>query len=425
MKRFISIIMCLVAVASLSACIGDPAAITADEDLRTEFVRSEDVPVYNFTSGEDIIPENYDKFKEGTLSFALNLLAQNTDEDKNLVMSPVSVSTALSVLANGASDDTRTELRNALAGGADVSVINTGSHYLNSRLSAFNSEEGFYRSANALWFNDTFDVKAAFLQTSVNYYDAGIFRIPFSEEDSVDKINGWISENTDGEITDAVDSVDSNAAAMIINTALLDDSWATPYTESQLGEGTFHGAKGDTQATYMTSKEYYISTSYAEGFVKGFENVPCKFAAILPPEDVSMTEFVSNLTASRLTALLDSQSPMEFCTAKIPQFTVESKLELGDSLKALGIEDVFDKDKADFSNLSNAGKVYLSSVTQDAFVEVGPQGARAGAATVASINTTSATSAENEVTLDRPFLFVIYDNESNIPVFLGVVNNVG
>ncbi|MBQ7999644.1 MAG: serpin family protein [Ruminococcus sp.] len=426
MKRIICTVMALILVLALCACGGD-SLVSGDENLRKGYDRSEDIPVYDFLSEEHTTPENYEKYAEGAIDFGVKLLAENVQDGENVVLSPVSVSSVLALLANGAADKTRSEIRNVIASGADVDLINTGEYYLGRRLVAFNSEDGYFKNANSLWFNDTFDVKSPFLQTSANYYDVGVFRVDFTQEDTAEKINGWVSENTDGEIDKLLDEVEGDSAALVINTALLNDAWATPYSDTQISEGEFHGAKGDTQAEFMTSKEYYISTSYAEGFIKGFENVPCKFAALLPKDGQDITEFVQKLTGNRFTALLDSQSPMETCIVTLPQFSVESRLELADSLKLMGINGMFDASKADFSNLSNTGQVFVSKVTQDAFIEVGPQGAKAGAATVAEILYGSAQIPElpeKELTFDRPFVFVIFDNESNIPVFVGVVNNI-
>lgn len=425
MKRIVCVFMALILVLSLCACGGN-SLITGDENLRKAFDRSEDVPVYDYLSQEHTTPENYEKFAQGAIDFGVRLLGESATADENIVISPVSVSAVLSVLANGASGKTSTEIRNAIADGASVDLINTGAHYLNSRLTAFNSDEGYFKSANSLWFNDTFDVKSSFLQTSSNYYDAGIFRIDFSEDGAVDKVNGWVSENTDGEIDKVLEEIEGDSAAFVINTALLNDAWATPYVTTQ--RQTFHGAKGDTQAEFMSSQENYLSTSYAEGFVKGFKNIPCKFVALIPKEEQDVTAFARGLTGNRFTALLESQSPMETCIASIPEFSVDTHIELADSLKAVGIKEMFDVNKADFSNLSNTGQVFINKVTQDAFIEIGPQGARAGAASVADLMYGSANFPElpeKRLNFDRPFVFAIFDNESNIPVFMGIVNNVG
>ncbi len=424
MKRTICILMALVLVMSLFACTGD-SLLSSDEKLRKDFNRSEDIPVYDFLSEEHTTPEDYEKYSQGAIDFGAALLAECAEEGENTVVSPVSVSTVMAMLLNGASDKTANEIRNVIGAGAGKDLINTGTYYLNSRLTAFNSETGYYKTADSLWFNDKFDVKSSFLQTAVNYYDAGIFRIDFTQADAADKVNGWVSENTEGEIEKVLESVEGDCA-LVINTALLNDAWATPYESTH--KGTFHGAKGDTQVEFMPSEEYYISSSYAEGFIKGFENVPCKFAALLPKEGQDINEFVKNLTGNRLTALLDSQSPMTTCLASLPEFSVESELELAQTLQAMGIKTAFDSVKADFSNLSNAGQVYLDKVTQKAFIQVGPLGAKAGAASVTDLKYGSSEELvlpDIKLTFDRPFVFVIYDNESNIPVFMGIVNNVG
>lgn len=425
MKRFICIIMMLSLAFSLCAC--SDSILSSDANLGKNFNRSENSPEYDFLSEEHTTPENYEKYTEGSIEFAINLLRENMDENENTVVSPVSASAVLSTLSLGASGKTSAEIRNVVAGGANTEVISTGTHYLFSRLTAFNSEEGYFKSANSLWFDNSFDVKSSFLQSCKNYYETDVFRLDFAESDASDKVNGWVNEKTDGEITKIIDSTE-DACTIAINTALMEDAWATPYEEFQMSEGTFRGVKGDTGAEFMSSNEFYVSTSYAEGFVKGFKNTPCKFMALLPKEGESIEGFVKNLSAARLTAIIASQTPMERCIAKLPVFSMESEFELTDSLKAMGIKAMFDAEKADFSNLSNAGKVYVSEVTQKAFVEVGPQGAKAGAATSAVISYGAAPSDEvvefKELTFDRPFVFVIFDNESNVPAFIGVVNNV-
>lgn len=425
MKRYICILMVLSLAFSLCAC--SDSVLSSDANLVKDFKRSENSPEYDFLSEEHTTPEDYDKYTEGSIDFAINLLRENMKENENTVVSPVSASAVLSTLSLGASGKTSTEIRKAVANGINTDVINTGAHYLFSRLTAFNSEEGYFRSANSLWFDNTFDVKSSFLQSCKNYYDTDVFRLDFAESSAADKVNGWVDEKTDGEITKIIDSTEG-ACTIVINTALMEDAWATVYNEDDMSKGTFRGAKGDTEAEFMSSNEFYVSTSYGEGFVKGFKTTPCKFMALLPKEGESVEEFVNNLTGARLTALIESQKPMDRCVAKLPVFSMESDLELTDSLKAMGINTMFDADKADFANLSNGGKVYVSEVNQKAFVEVGPQGAKAGAATSAVLANGVSPSQEEtelkELNFDRPFVFVIYDNESGVPAFIGVVNNV-
>ncbi len=417
MRKLICLFMVLFVLCSLCACNKE------DYSLRKDYKRSTDVPVYDFMSGEAETPEGYEDYITGSTEFAFDLLSQLADGEDNVVLSPHSAAAALSMLANGASDSTRKQLRDVLCSGKDLPLINSGNYYLNSRLSAFNTDEWKLTSANSLWLDDSFDVKPAFLQTAVNYYDAEVQRLVL--KDAKDIINNWISDNTDGEIKNAVGDIDESEKAIIVNAVLFDDEWVTPYEESDIKDGVFHGAKGDVTASYMTSEEAYLETSYGQGITKGFANLPLRFAALLPPEGTEITEFAENLTAARWQALLDSRKSTLFCKASIPQFDLKAQYSLAEPLKELGITDAFDKGKADFSALSNSDSIYISDVTQDAFVRINAKGAKAGAATVIKGNSMSVPSEEIKMLkFDRPFVFVIYDNESGIPVFTGIVNTI-
>lgn len=425
MKRILSVILCVVFVLSFAACKKDENG-RSEHSLLGDYERSDSVPEFDFTSGEVEVTEEYMTWAEGVASFSFSLLSEVAG-DENVVISPLSVANVMAVLANGAEGTTLKELRQTLAG-VDLDLINASLYYLNSRLSAFNTDSAYFKTADSLWFDDSFDVKASFLQAVANFYDAEVMRVAMADRAVVDKMNEWISDNTDGEITDAVGDIDPSSLAVAVNAVIMNDEWVTAYTEAQMSEGVFHGKEGDKTASYMTSKEHYISTAYAKGFVKGFKNLPLKFAAIMPTDDMSAEEFAEKLTVARWQALLDSQQATSFCVAKLPEFDMYTKSNLTDTLKALGIEKAFDADKADFSNLSNTGEPYISKVTQDAFIKVGPLGAKAGSATVALVAPGAAKPGEVEIpqlTFDKPFVFVIYDNESGVPVFMGIVNNTG
>ena len=424
MKRVLSVVLCLVFLLSLAACKKDQNG-RSEDSLLSDYERADSVPEFDFTSGEIEVTEEYMTWAEGMSEFSFSLLSE-VSGDENVVVSPLSLANVLALLANGAEGTTLKELRRTIAG-VDLDLINASQYYINSRLTAFNTASAYFKSSDSLWLDDSFDVKASFLQSVVNFYNAEVMRVDMAGKDTVNKINEWISHSTDGKITDMLDSVDPSALAVLINAVLMNDEWTTPYSENQLSDAVFHGTQGDKTASFMISQEHYISTAYAQGFVKGFKNLPLKFAAIMPVEDMTAEEFAENLTGARWQALLASQQATTFCTASMPEFEIYTESNLADTLKALGIEKIFDANKADFSNLSNTGKPYVSKVDQDAFIKVGPLGAKAGAATAAVIMYGSESDEDTQtmprLTFDKPFIFVIYDNESGVPVFTGIVNN--
>ena len=302
------------------------------ESLTHEYTRSDAIAQYDFFSEEAVTPENYEEFSKAYMDFAANML-KDASADESVVLSPLSLYTALSMTANGASGKTLKELEKALGGDLSISEIDTFIHYLNERVKALNNDEGFVNSANSLWLRDDFSVKAQFLQTTVNYFDAEVFRTDLS----ADKINNWISDKTDGEITDMLSDLDKDTALVLVNTLLFDDEWVTPYSENDVYQGSFKGTNGEEPADFMVSNEMLIESKDAKGFVKSYKNTPCKFVAILPNENVSLDEYVNSLSGSKLDTLFQSLSGVKRCVAHIPQFELRKSLSLNDTAKKMGM----------------------------------------------------------------------------------------
>ncbi|MGN0452461.1 MAG: serpin family protein [Ruminococcus sp.] len=420
--KVISAVSLALAAAVLGGCAG--AGISKEEDLQREYKRSDTVAVYDFGSADTLSPEEYDKYTEGVTDFSLKLFAESVEDGENTVISTYSALSSLSLLANGSSGKTLSQFKNVLLRGGDITLLNEGNNYLSQRLQYLSGEEGKFTAVNSLWLDEGFDVRASFLQSAVNFYDAGVFRTELQSNETVDKINGWISENTEGSIDKVVDRISDSAVAVAVNTALLEDGWLTPYTESQIDQGTFHGTDGDSEVSFMHSEEFYLEESFGTGMVKSLKNTPLKFTAILPNEGESVENLAQKLTYSRLKAMIDSQNPLNSCKAYLPEFKIDSCIELSESLAELGLDKAFSQEEASFAGLSNRGDVYLSSVRQSAFIEVSPAGVKAGAAQIIEGNTSAKPSELKELRFDRPFVFVIYDNESGIPVFMGAVNNI-
>lgn len=419
-KRRVIFLLCIIlSVLTLCAC-GNKADY--GESLTRGMSQSSGVQSYDFTKGDIVLPEEYSKYAAASGDFAFSLLSDIKSEDENTVISPLSVLSVLSMLSNGASQKTLSQFKNVLGDGLDVSHINTYNHYLNCRLTAFNSKDGSFDTADSVWFADSFDVRTAFLQSCVDYYGSDIFRVNFSGGDVVSKVNKWISDRTDGEIDKLIDELSDETIGLLVNASLFEDRWLNEYNERAVSRGTFHGTKGDTTVSFMESSESYLETDYAKGISKSFANTPCKFAALVPAADTPLDEFIENLTFSRFDELIKSEEPLAACKCLLPVFEVRSSLRLKDSLVDMGLVDAFDAENANFSDISNTGNVYINDVVHEAFIEVGPQGAKAGAATAAVKD--GAVPLEHELTFDRPFVFAVYDNESNIPLFLGIVNNI-
>ncbi len=416
MKIFKSLMCILLCALCLTlCCCGEKS-----HSLTGEYTRSGSVPVYNFFAEEAQTPENYQEFTSAYMDFAANLL-KNAESDESLVLSPLSLYTALSMTANGAGGKTLRELEKTLGQELTISEINTFIHYLNERVKVLNSEEGFVNSANSLWIRDNYSVKAQFLQTVVNYFDAEVFRTALN----ADEINGWIEDKTDGEIKDMLSDLDKDTAMVLVNALLFDDQWLTEYEESDIYDAGFRGTKGEELVSFMSSNEMLIEAKDAKGIVKSYKNTPCKFVAILPDENVSIDEYAATLSGAKLESLLGSANGVNRCVAHLPQFELRSKLSLNDTAKAMGIELMF-TDEANFDGLTMSDGLYVSDILQESFVEVNSKGTKAGSSSAVIMEDSLAIPTDfEELKFDRPFVFMIVENESNLPLFIGTVKSIG
>ncbi len=421
--KIISTALCmLIALLSLGGCSGNGGILSNEENLLSGYEKSSTVASYNFTSGEASAPESYGKYTENLTDFSLSLLLNSLQEEGNQSISTLSTAHTLSLILNGASGDTAKEIKRLLAKEIDLNTLNLCSHYQSSRLTAFNTDtEGYFEEAS-LWLNDSFSVKANYLQTVKNYYNSHIVRKVLSDSDTVEKINALTADSTKGEITEVLTEPLTDSTVFALSAAVLLDSWVTPYTSDRISEGTFKGTKGEQKVSFMTSNERYISSDFAEGFVKSLKSTPVKFAAIMPKGDESIEDFLSTLSYSRLYSLLMEGSATSFCTASIPEFELSSTLDLDDILTGMGMESAYNKESASFSGLSTMSGISLSDFKESTKIAVTPQGTVSN--DKISEPTEEFTQCDKKLVFDRPFIFVFFDNESGAPIIMGAVNNI-
>lgn len=404
---------------NVSGCAGEETQlIPTSENLMAGVQRGESAAAYDFTQ-EVQAPESYEKYVQTLTDFSASLI-QGAEQGKNTLLSPVSTYLLLAMAANGTDGDSLKECRKVLGDGVvSLNNINACSDYLLQRLCAFNSDTASLSLANSMWVREGIDIKRTFLQKNANYYNAGAFSEDFSDAQTLNKINGWTKEQTNGAISSVLDSIDPQTTLSLVSALSLDAPWVTAYTQNDIQEGTFAAGSGNKTIQFMRSSERYIQTDNATGFIKNLDTLPLRFIAILPNEDLSLEEYLTTLTGEELSHLAASASATEFTQAYLPAFSCSYTQDLAPLMEDIGLSSLFSKD-ADFSKMTSES-VWIHNLTHKTSINIGPQGIQAGLAAVTGAAPDEDFPTENSVVLNRPFLYMLVDNESNIPVLIGTV----
>lgn len=370
-----------------------------------------------------------DAFAQSQMRLAVDLFQASVLEskDENVLISPLSIQLALAMTANGADGDTKAEME-ALLGG-EISLENLN-EYLCSYVNNLPSAEKYkLQIANSIWFRDNegrLQVEKDFLQKNADYYGAQAYKAAFDDQTMKD-INNWVKDHTDGMIDSILDQIDEDAVMYLINALVFDAEWQHVYDKSDVYKGKFTNIDGaEKQVDMMHSEEtVYLQDENATGFMKPYSGSKYNFAVLLPNEGVDIYEYIAGLTGEKLMETL-STPQLGMVMATLPKFSYEYELTMNDVLKELGMPSAFSGDTADFSKMahSSRGNIYIGDVLHKTFISVDELGTKAGAVTKVQMNDECAVMSKWVVTLNRPFVYMIIDNETKLPVFIGTVMDV-
>lgn len=359
--------------------------------------------------------------------FGVRLFQESLAGGENVMISPLSILYALAMTANGAKGETLAQMEAVL--GLPVEALNP---YLHTLMEALPSgKKAKLDVANAIWFRDSegFAVEEDFLQANADWYGAGLYKVPF-DSGTCREINDWVSRRTDGMIPSILDRISESAVMYLINALAFEAEWEEIYRESQVRDGVFTREDGTAEAVKLMYAEEsrYLEDEHAAGFLKYYAGRQYAFAALLPEEGVTVADYAATLTGEHLRDLLESARAEEVRTA-IPVFESEYSVEMSGILKAMGMTGAFDMDAADLSGIggSENGNLFISQVLHRTYISVDATGTRAAAVTVAEADAGSDMPLEEPKTvyLDRPFLYLLIDCGTNLPIFIGAVMDMG
>lgn len=416
MKRILAFIMAALTVALLS--VGCMPVNGAHDDLGDIERRNVDVSDVKLDDGLALAAA-----KLGTMLLREVYAAE---EKNSVLVSPVSVLTALGMLDSGTTGKAAEEMADLLGVTAEE---------LNLLLCAFEKTmTQQLKTANSVWIKDSdlLHLEKDYLQTLADYYDTSLYRVPFDEE-TVRDVNAWCREKTDGMIPEVVDEFDPMTMMLLINALCFDAKWSDAFRseiEEKKGFTNKDGAKEDWTRLSSTEGTYFSLTDGTAGFMKPYEGGNYAFVGILPPKDADFDAYVAGFTGETWASLWESRESGLNVHVTLPKFTKDTSADLTDILKAAGIPSVFDpamEPLFGIGSFGDDGVLYVSSVIHKTHIELTAEGTKAAAVTVVDIKATAAEpdmSRERYVVCDRPFLYAIVDVVTGTPLFFGCVTSL-
>lgn len=419
----------LLALTLLAACGQGELRLKHSHDLTAKLSPEVVIP------GLDAVPPALSREVAVSLSgLGLGLLRENYQPGGNALVSPVSVAAALSLVVLGAREDSLSQMEEALdLSWEDLNGFMTVYLQDLQQQAKANPQQNAagLNMANAVWFREgpDFTPDPGFLQLAADTAQAGVYSAPF-DQTTVDEVNQWVGHHTQGMINQLLDELTPDDVLLLVNALAFEADWQSVYEPAQIHEELFHPADGPAQPVrLMYSQEaVYIEDAQACGFIKPYAGGDYAFVAILPQEGLALGDYLAGLDGVELQELLQTQQQARV-DAALPQFEGEYQAQLSQALAALGMSDVFDSQRADLSGLghSELGPLYISRVLHKTRIQVDGQGTKAAAATLVDVAVTESAMEEPQaktVRLDRPFIYLLLDCRTNLPLFIGAAETM-
>lgn len=367
---------------------------------------------------------------DGNSSFAFDLYRLLFDDKANLFYSPYSISLALAMTYAGARDQTAQQMAEALHLTLGQERLHAAFNALDMALARrgeqLDPDQRFrLHIANALWGQEGYAFLAAFLDELAENYGAGLRVLDFvgAPDESRQTINEWVEEQTEEKIKDLLPpgSVSSDTRLVLSNAIYFNAAWMYPFEEEATRDGTFQLLDGGQVTVPMMAQSHRLG--YAAG--QGYQAVELPYLGgelsmvIVLPAEGTFQDWARNLDSQGLATIVGDMERTQV-QLSMPKFSFESGFRLRDALTQLGMREAF-RGTADFSGMTGSRDLFISDVYHKAFVAVDEEGTEAAAATAVVMELTAAPGQPVEVTVDRPFVFLIRDIETGAILFLGHV----
>ncbi len=348
------------------------------------------------------------------------------EPDRNIFISPLSVSMALGMAYNAADGTTLEAMDSTLElSGIDIQEVNESYQSLIDLLMGLDPEVTF-QIANSMWYRQGFPVARTFIDRIETYFYAVVSDLNFDDPASADIINDWVDQNTNGKITEIVDPpIDPYTVMFLINAIYFNANWTYQFDEEDTQEDLFTLPDGSQRACLMMFQENDLRFLWHEDFQAvdlPYGDGLFSMTILLPRHHIDIDALIADLNQENWDIWVNNFTE-ETGALFLPKFSLEYEILLKDVLTALGMGIAFNPDLANFGQMIEPGGIvegnlYITRVKHKTFIEVDEAGTEAAAVTSVEVG---ATSGPPTLRVNRPFIFMIRENHSQTILFMGKI----
>jgi len=364
---------------------------------------------------------------ESNNKFSFDIYKQLKNKNENFILSPFSISSAMAMTYAGSKNNTLSQISNTLYFNKNLKDFHKDFNNLNSFNLNKKSKVQFH-SANSIWIHKDLKLKADYLSINKQFYSGTTFFEDFQNNPDKSRINinSWVEKNTNKKITNLLkpSDIDESTRLVLVNALYFNGSWDKQFKEEQNTIENFQVERNKfEQKTFMntTTNSAYFEDKIAEIIDIYYTDTRYSLMIIIPKSYKKMKKLEKKLSYEYYMQF-NKQKNNTRINLTLPKFNIETDISLNETLQGMGIKDAFNS-SADFSEITDQEKLFISNVVHKAKIEVSENGTEAAAATAVVMRKTAFLPAQVDVKINRPFIYLIRNTENNCIYFMGKVIN--
>ncbi|MFZ0452961.1 MAG: serpin family protein [Ignavibacteriaceae bacterium] len=386
---------------------------------KDEFIIPEENNGQHLSASEQKIASSSEIF-----GFKLFKKISSFQKDSNIFISPISVSMALGMTLNGANKATYDSIKTLLElNGLTGQEINQSFQSLINPLVKLDPKVTF-NIANSIWYLNSMTFEQEFINTNKTYFNAEVTGLDFSNPSSVDIINNWVNQNTNGKITEILENIPRDAVMYLINAIYFKADWKYRFDESLTIDGSFTSQDGSNLTCRMmvqSNSFNYLSNDLFQAVDLPYGDSLFSMTIFLPKPEKNIDEVINQFNFENWNKWLNSFI-VEEGVISLPKFEISYEDSLNKALISLGMGNAFSPAVADFTRMYSKGGIFISAVRHKTYIKVDEAGTEAAAVT--SVEFSRAISGF-QMMINRPFIYIIHERTSNTILFIGKMVNPG